>query len=217
MKKITFTILLAGLWLSVSAQQYPLFSHFNIHNFGFNPAALGMSEQAQLSMVYRKQWVGLDLAPVTTIAGIQTPLKKKGDAQSPNLAVGGYFFSDGAGALERVGATGALAMNLPVSQNTSLSAGFSLSYHDFRLTDKIPHNTSNIVDDPILMNAINGVYVPNVNTGVMLHNKEKRWKIGAAIPQIFKPERNTRQRVLFASMKESCDGILEIAIIVQHT
>jgi len=118
MKNILLIIFTIGVLASVEAQQYPLFSHYTLNEFAFNPALAGNGQGTNAKLTYRNQWVGLPDAPVTMLGNID------GRINNSPIGVGGLVFRDQAGKLERTGISGSAAFIKAVGENSQISVHF---------------------------------------------------------------------------------------------
>ena len=65
MKRILIiTVFILGLF-SYKSQQITLNSQYLFNDFAINPAVAGTKSYAPLSISFRRQWMGIDEAPVT--------------------------------------------------------------------------------------------------------------------------------------------------------
>jgi len=129
MHKILFPVLvLLATALQAAAQQRPQYSQYMLNNFLLNPAIAGIEDYADIRVSHRRQWVGLDGAPVTSYVTAHTPLNKGFGSTRYHKAlahhgVGVVFHTDKTGPLRRTGLTGAYAYHLPVTHAINVSAG----------------------------------------------------------------------------------------------
>ena len=158
---------------TMEAQQYPLFTNYVTNMYGFNPAVIG-TEKGELRAVYRSQWIALEGQPSTTIVNLNTRLGK-----SP-IGVGGYFFQDRAGRLDRVGGNAMISYIQKINPTTNLSIGFAGGMHQLRLQETaIVQN-----NDPTVTSAQAGTRIPDISMGILLKQDEGLF-IGFSVPQLF--------------------------------
>jgi type IX secretion system PorP/SprF family membrane protein len=175
----TFVLLLFGV-TTIQAQQYPLFSNYILNAYGFNPAALSTpAGMVEARATYRTQWVGIGEAPQTQIFNLNGRLKKI------PLTIGGYFFKDVAGVLNRTGGMAMIAYNQPLGEGVDISVGFSGGYYGIRASETA---RSYSTTDPTLTTATLGAGVPDFNAGLMLNVKD--FYLGISIPQILQQKIN---------------------------
>ncbi|WP_242926178.1 PorP/SprF family type IX secretion system membrane protein [Pontibacter vulgaris] len=125
-------LLLLLLWVSValqaSAQQRPQYSQYMVNNFLLNPAITGIEDYADIRISNRRQWVGLEGAPVTYYVTAHTPLNKGAASTRYHKAlahhgVGVIFHTDKTGPLRRSGLSGTYAYHMPLTRSINASAG----------------------------------------------------------------------------------------------
>lgn len=116
-------------------QQIQLSQFFADYSF-FNPAFAGRNYQTDISVIHRQQWVGLDGAPVTTIAGANTRLL------GGKLGVGINAFSDKIGAYNNAGVRIAFAGSKRMGLN-SFRFAIAPSFYSYSLSSNF-----NAIDDP---------------------------------------------------------------------
>lgn len=98
MKKIFFAF---GVWLFASspllwrgaggevfAQQDAQYNQYMFNQLSINPAVAGSREVFATSLLYRRQWVGIEGAPSTASLAVQMPLRKK------KIGLGAEILSD---------------------------------------------------------------------------------------------------------------------------
>ena len=156
MKRIfIISVFLLGI-LSYKSQQIALHSQYLYNNFAINPAVAGTKSYAPLSISFRRQWMGIDEAPVTQNLMYHTYI---GD----NMGLGGHIFNDASGPTRRSGISTTYAYNIKTSKRTKLSFGVSGSLTQFsidrdRLITEIP-------GDVAVMNS-NSQLITDCNIGI---------------------------------------------------
>lgn len=177
MKKIILLSLLFFISQLLPAQQYPLFSNYQINAYGFNPAIAGSTSYWNAAATYRTQWVGIDGAPTTQVVSLHGPVK--------SLGMGGYFFNDTAGKLKRTGGTATLSYGLRFGGAGELRAGAGLNVFRFGATSDA--STSG-TPDPLLMNNM-GTTLTDLSAGIYLH-LDNGFYIGISDPQMLRRQVN---------------------------
>lgn len=71
---IIYFVLICGL---AKAQHYPMYSQYLVNGLAINPAYAGRNEALDITLLHRRQWVGVEGAPVTTAFTMSSPLKNK--------------------------------------------------------------------------------------------------------------------------------------------
>ena len=77
MKKLIFAVVLFISCNIVLAQNDVQYSHYMFNEVTFNPAATGNTENFDVSLLARQQWVGFDNSPSTQFINGHTLLKKR--------------------------------------------------------------------------------------------------------------------------------------------
>ncbi len=125
MKKIWFLLLFLFVCrTTVYSQQGPLMSHYMFNGLLLNPAYAGSKEFVSTTMLYRKQWAGIEGAPVTYNGSVHGLLKKK------KLGLGALIQQDKIGVTKQTDFYGMLAYHLPVGLG-KLSIGLQAGLSNF--------------------------------------------------------------------------------------
>lgn len=153
MRKPAFILICLGLIIGLNGntQQVYQFSQYLQNLYILNSATAGMNDYFDVSMSYRKQWVGIQNSPSTYYLSANTALGKKFkvDAKessmrisSPNTydkqrrksfhALGGYVANDVYGAFSLTMAGVSYAFHLPLSKKLTISFSPSVSYTSAR-------------------------------------------------------------------------------------
>jgi type IX secretion system PorP/SprF family membrane protein len=178
MKRVIYiAILLGGFMMEASSQQVPLYSQYMLNGFLINPAVAGSEGYTAVNLTAREQWIGMNHAPGTYALSFQTRILKKSyisrgssvkkrqrrGSRSGNVGLGGYFFNDRNGAVERIGFKGSYAYHINFS-HSQLSFGLSLVMTQFSLDDDL----INLKDpgDELWLGAHKSVFIPDADFGV---------------------------------------------------
>lgn len=129
-KPLLLILFLAALGMQASAQQRPQYSQYMLNNFLLNPAITGIEDYADVRVSHRRQWIGLDGAPVTSYVTAHTPLNKGASGNKYHRAlahhgIGASFHTDKTGPLRRSGVSFSYAYHLPLTTSLNVSAGAS--------------------------------------------------------------------------------------------
>jgi type IX secretion system PorP/SprF family membrane protein len=170
MKKILSCLIAFAATVTLTAQQMPDFTGYpSIINY-FNPAYTGTRGHIDGRLMYRKQWVGYESAPVTQFANVHGRLWKG------RIGLGASMFKDVTGPSERFkyGFSAAYHLRFP---DVEFSAGFGLNFYKYTIdgTKLITHWTG----DPAVSQA--GVLsdkTKNVTLGIMLYNDRFHFGLG---------------------------------------
>lgn len=100
----------------IYAQQSPVMSHYMFNHLLLNPAYAGSHEYVSTTLLYRKQWTGIEGAPVTQSASIHGLIPKK------KLGLGFYLQQDKIGVTKQTDIYGSGAYHLNMGE-AKLSIG----------------------------------------------------------------------------------------------
>ena len=182
---ITFITMLLAI---VSyGQQDAQFTQYMYNTININPAYAGSRGAMSIFALHRTQWVGLDGAPTTNAASINTPINNS------NLGLGVSFVNDKIGPTNENTISADLSYTIPTSENFKLSFGMKATANLFNLNvDKL-----NPADqgDPQFQNLRN-VFTPNVGAGIYYHS-DKAY-LGLSVPNFIQTNRyNDNQVAIF--------------------
>ena len=168
-------------------QQDAQFTQYMYNTININPAYAGSRGAMSIFALHRTQWVGLDGAPTTNAASINTPINNS------NLGLGVSFVNDKIGPINENTISGDLSYTIPTSENFKLSFGMKATANLFNLNvDKL-----NPADqgDPQFQNLRN-VFTPNVGAGIYYHS-DKAY-LGLSVPNFIQTNRyNDNQVAIF--------------------
>ena len=140
--KRALTLLLLPLPLaavSARAQQQAQYSQYMNNNYLLNPGATGVEDYIDVKFSYRTQWTGLEGAPKTYYASINSSLGKWRstgkrtihDRRRPFHAIGGLAYNDVTGPTSRTGLYASYAYNLVLTPDLRLALGVSAGMQQF--------------------------------------------------------------------------------------
>lgn len=176
-----------GFGGEVAAQQLPLFSQYMLNDYFQNPAVAGSRPYFDAISANRLQWMGITDAPRTYVLSLQGPIKGK------NMGVGGYLFTDIAGATRRIGFSGSYAYHIKLNEEIKLSLALSAGVVQFAVdATKLTLENSG---DYVFANGYQSKLVPDLGTSFYLYSKPKdngtgNWWFGGYVPQIFPAKLN---------------------------
>ena len=201
MKKIFFSLFLAGFGLQVMAQQQPLFTNFLLNGYLYNPALAGAEDHLDLRTSFRKQWVNLPGSPTTTYGSINgavnqrdlnkeelgsLPMRGASTIKFKNVAplkirhgVGGYFINDQAGLINRNNLGIGYSIHLPLNHHYYLAIGATVGAHFFNLDNPTLRDQG---DDAFAGSQSFGT-LPDGQFGLYLYNE--RLQVGLSGNQLF--------------------------------
>ena len=181
-KIILSLVLVVIVVIQVKAQQLPQYSNYMINNFAMNPAVAGSTKYFEGVSTNRYQWVGLTDAPRTYILTAQGPMK------SMNVGLGGSVYTDIVGPTRRIGASFSYAYHLKLTDKVKLSMGLSAGIVQFTI------DGSQIAlrdpGDAVLTNGLQSVISPDFGAGLYAYSTDKKWYVGASVPQIMQSRIN---------------------------
>jgi len=146
------------------SQQLPLYSQYMFNRLLINPGVTGSSDNIELRLTARQQWVGIDKAPSTQIISGHLRLKNQ------SMGVGGVIFADRFGPESRIGFQGNYSYILPVFDEKSHLA-FGLSFQVFQYQMDYANFTSLDADDPVLMYNKENTWIPESDFGLYLYGE----------------------------------------------
>jgi type IX secretion system PorP/SprF family membrane protein len=171
MKKILFLLLVCAQ-LGAFAQQLPLQSQFFLNPYAYNPANVGSNGYTEVFMTHRRQWMGVEGAPVTSRISVHLPTKGK-------LVYGVNLYNDKRGILSTSSGVFTVGYRAQLGKDQFLKAGISggLGMNGIDITRV--ENPS----DPAIANAVNNSMFFDGNAGISY--QFKHLNLGVALPKIF--------------------------------
>jgi type IX secretion system PorP/SprF family membrane protein len=159
-------------------QQDAQFTQYMYNTININPAYAGSRGAMSIFALHRTQWVGLDGAPTTNTASINTPIS------SSNLGLGVSFVNDKIGPTNENTISADLSYTIPTSEDFKLSFGMKATANLFNLNV----NKLNPADqgDPQFQNLRN-VFTPNIGAGIYYHS-DKAY-LGLSVPNFIQTNR----------------------------
>ena len=189
--KSIITLIMAVFALNVYSQQIALSSQYMLNDLTINPAATGLKGFTTLGVTFRRQWVGIDQAPVTQTIFGQGNLKY-------DFSVGGTIYNDATGPTRRTGISPNLAYKLKLNEEYALSFGLGVSLTQFYL-DRDRMKTEVPDDNAVAMNSNNRL-TPDANAGIVLTSKNlfvgvSSWHLIQSRKDLFDIEDNVANRL----------------------
>ncbi len=156
-------LIMVFLPLATAAQQLPHYTMYMANNYVLNPALAGIEPYVDLKLAARTQWVGINNAPKTAYATINSPLNIR-DFPRNRIGIGGKLMVDQTGPIMRSSGELNGAYHLPVHAGYRLSfgVGVGINYH------RVDINRLQLVDprDPIYATTDFSRVTPAVNVGL---------------------------------------------------
>ena len=178
-------------------QQNSLNSQYLFNDFAINPAVAGTKNYTPLSLSYRRQWVGIDEAPISQNLMFHSYVGEKSGA-------GIHLFNDAAGPSKRTGLNSTFSYQLKTGKKSLISFGLSGSITQFSIDrDRL---ITNIPGDIAVLNNSNQI-VTDFNFGIL--HKGDRHFIGLSGFNLMEnkvdffatttPIENSLERIIYAS------------------
>ena len=175
-------VVLLGPALGLEAQQTPVISQYMMNKYLVNPALAGVKGYTNVSFTARQQYNLFKNSPRTFVLSGETRLledswirrkrkvekKIKNASRNMNVGLGGYFFNDRNGIINRTGLQFTYAYHINFENQYQLSFGLSFSGYQFKLDASNAHYDR---DDPLLMNNKTTFFVPDANAGIYISGK----------------------------------------------
>ena len=159
------------------AQQDAQFTQYMYNTININPAYAGSRGALSIFALHRTQWVGLDGAPVTNVASVNTPLNES------NLGLGVTIINDKIGPTTENTISADVSYTVPTSETFKLSFGIKATANFFNLDI----NRLNPAEADPSIRDFNNKFTPNIGAGVYLHS-DKAY-IGFSIPNFIESDR----------------------------
>lgn len=178
MKKtlLIFSLLTLGLVCALQAQTpgHRPYRQFLANPYLFNPAYVGITNQAELNLSYRQQWVNFKDAPVITGLNLQLPTNNN------KVALGFSVTTDKQVLLRNSTFMATFGYVVPIAENQSLrfgiSGGIGMNQLDLN-ADELNTN------DPAIANAANNNFYIDGNVGIVYAHSG--FKFGFAFTELF--------------------------------
>lgn len=174
MKKIIVVFAFLCLNLISYAQQDSQFTQYMYNTININPAYAGSRESMNIFALHRSQWVGLDGAPVTNTASINTPIN------GSNVGLGVSIVNDKIGPSDENNIAVDFSYTIHTSDTYKLSFGLKATANllniDFTKLNKDDMNDYNFDIN------IDNKFSPNIGIGFYLHSDNTY--IGISAPNL---------------------------------
>jgi type IX secretion system PorP/SprF family membrane protein len=175
MKKYIYICLLFCA-IQVHAQQLPQYSNYMVNGYAMNPAIGGSTPYFEAKCDARYQWVGIADAPRTYMLNVNGPTK------SLKMGLGGMIYSDVTGPTRRTGVHLSYAYHLKLTEKIKTSFGISAGMVQYIVDGtKI---TMHDPDDQTIGQGQQTLIAPDFGAGVYVYSTDKKWYVGASVPQI---------------------------------
>jgi type IX secretion system PorP/SprF family membrane protein len=162
---------------ALSAQQDAAFTKYIFNGLAYNPAYAGSNEHLSAHLIHRRQWIGLEGAPVSSSLSVHSPLKKE------KIALGFNFIGDQVGPLSAGEFAFSYVYRVKVNERWRLAAGVQGSVY-FWASDATRLILNNRNDDVFFVNT--SVFRPNFGAGLYLSSE--RGYVGLSCPRMLEDE-----------------------------
>lgn len=172
--KIKLLLVLLLLSGSIYAQQDAQFTQYMYNTININPAYAGSRESMSVFVLHRAQWVGLDGAPVTSTASINTPI------EGSNIGLGLSIINDKIGPSDETNVAVDFSYSINTSDRYKLSFGLKATANLLN----IDFNKLNQYDsgDNIFTSNVDNRFSPNIGVGLYYHSDDTY--IGISAPNL---------------------------------
>ena len=161
------------------AQQDSQYTNYMYNTINVNPAYAGSRGVMSIFGMHRTQWVGLDGAPVTNVASINTPINNS------KLGMGISFVNDRIGPSDENTISADISYTIPTSETYKLSFGVKGTANLLNV-DYTKLNRYDLTD-PQFQNNIDNKFSPNIGAGIYFHSD--KLYLGASVPNFFETKR----------------------------
>ena len=199
MKNYLYIFLLVCI-VHANAQQLPQYSNYMINGFAMNPAIGGSNPFFEVKCDARYQWAGISDAPRTYILNLNGPTK------SLKMGLGGMIFSDVTGPTRRTGIHLSYAYHLKLTEKIKASFGLSAGAVQFVVDGaKI---TLHDQDDQTIGTGQQTLWAPDFGAGIYVYSTDKKWYVGASVPQVSQSKIKFYDRVTASSSRLNAHSYL---------
>jgi type IX secretion system PorP/SprF family membrane protein len=169
-KLVLLLLLLSGV--EMFSQQDSQFTQYMYNTINVNPAYAGSRGVMSVFGLYRTQWVGLDGAPTTATASLNTPISNS------NIGLGLSAIKDQIGPSDETSVSADISYSIPTSETYKLSFGLKATANLLNI-DFTKLNIYNPAD-PRFQNNVDNKFSPNVGAGIYFHSNKTYF--GLSVP-----------------------------------
>lgn len=179
---------------SAKAQQDPLFTMYMTNPVTINPAITGMRNVNNISLVSRKQWLGIDGAPTTFSLAYQ------GAFNENKVGLGGNLINDRLGPVIQTGLYLDYSYRIVLNEQKDTRLSFGLmggfNYYVYDIISLYYNGP----DDDITSDGYHPFFFPNFGLGVLYYSPN--FFFGLSIPKILQNSLSTSENTLEMENKE---------------
>lgn len=174
MKKLIYTILIFNvLMYSTQAQQLPFDNQYIINKFALSPAYAGYTQNTELFLGFRQNWIGVKGAPQKQMLNINMPVKEK------NLGLGMIINNEKMGNFSNFYFLPTIAYHQRISND--LSVNFGINAEIYRTQYNFSLATSGTID-PVVQ-KLQALMGTTFNAGAGLMIQFKGLHLGVSVPR----------------------------------
>lgn len=166
---------------AAKSQQDPMYSQYMFNHQVLNPAYVGSWGYFTSTLLYRKQWVGVNGAPETQTFSFHTP------SQNDRHGFGMAFVGDRIGITQTNGLNAAYAFRIHLGKKARLALGlqgmmdnYRARFGDVRTGSTI--DPGNVAADPAFTGNSVNLWLPNAGAGLFFHTQH--FYLGASSPRL---------------------------------
>jgi type IX secretion system PorP/SprF family membrane protein len=203
MKIVSFVFLL--VFLSGYGQQDAQFTQYMYNTININPGYAGSRGSLSAFALHRTQWVGLDGAPITNTASMNTPIN------SSNIGLGVSIINDKIGPSDENNLAVDFSYSINTSDSYKLSFGIKASANllnvDFNRLSQYDQN------DYAFQTNIDNKFSPNIGVGFYLHSDKSY--VGLSAPYLLETKHFDRYAATGANSHVAKENI-NLYLIAGH-
>lgn len=183
-RRFLLLIVLQGLYSAVSAQQSVQFTQYMFNGLAINPAYAGADQALSVTLVQRRQWSGVDGAPVTHTLSAHSLFKTR------RIGLGVLLVNDKIGVHKNLSALSNVAYHLEVKPGSFLSFGLSAGIRHHRADFNSLVNAS---PDPRVASMPIASTVLQLGTGI--YYRSDAFHVGLSVPELTAPSQKANDSV----------------------
>ncbi len=174
MKRILYTLLTISILLeNTIAQQLPFDNQYLINKFSLSPAYAGFTNNTELFLGFRQNWVGIAGAPQKQMLNINMPIKEKG------LGLGMVINNEKMGNFSNFYFLPTLAYHQPLSSDMSIN--FGINAEIYRNQYNFSQAKSGTIDP--LIQKLQALMGTTFNVGAGFMFQFKGLHLGVSVPR----------------------------------
>jgi type IX secretion system PorP/SprF family membrane protein len=183
-KYLLLVIFVAALGGGMYAQQDAMYSQYMFNHLALNPAYAGKDGFLASTLIFRRQWVGIDGAPSTASFAMHAP------SANDRHGYGLQLVNDQIGVTRNTTLNLNYAFRIHLGENARLALGLLGSLTNYQ-ADLNGVRTGSDIDpangpDPAFMGNNVNLLIPNAGAGIFFHTK--RFYLGASAPRLIEQD-----------------------------